>query len=143
MPIVNYPFTTLGPFSRPMLPIIATNPNTGLCQSAWALIDTGADECAFPANFAALMGHNFALGNQSGISTGNGVASAYSHTTQIDIYGLDALGSVVNNVVHTVPPSQVHYMQGLTTVLLGVQSFLGNFILTVNYSQKIFSVKAP
>jgi predicted aspartyl protease len=112
-------------------------------QSAWALIDTGADECAFPANFASLMGHNLTLGQPSGIITGNGVAGAYSHTTFIEIFGLDALSNVSKNVVHTIPPAQIHYMQGLTTVLLGVQSFLSNFILTVDYSRKVFSVKTP
>mgnify|MGYP001585305420 FL=1 len=89
MPIRNYPFsvTRPGDIARPYLPITITNPTTGKQLKVFALIDTGADECAFPASFAPLLGHNLQSGQQRKISTGNGITVAYSHTTRIEVEG--------------------------------------------------------
>lgn len=60
MPIRNYPFsiTRPGDMARPYLPISIINPATNKYLKVFALIDTGADECAFPASFAPLLGHD-------------------------------------------------------------------------------------
>jgi len=75
MPISNYPFTCLvpGSISRPMLPVCIINPHTGNSLCTWALIDTGADECALPAAYAERLGHTLHSGSPKQISTGNGV----------------------------------------------------------------------
>ncbi|OHE61273.1 MAG: hypothetical protein A2Z47_11285 [Thermodesulfovibrio sp. RBG_19FT_COMBO_42_12] len=59
MPVSNYPFsiTRPGDIARPYLPITIINPETNRHLRVFALIDTGADECAFPASFAPLLGH--------------------------------------------------------------------------------------
>jgi len=66
MPIRNYPFsvTKPGDVPRPYLPITIINPTTNKHLKVFALIDTGADECAFPASFAPLLGHSLQTGQQ-------------------------------------------------------------------------------
>ena len=44
--------------ARPWLRVIITNPHTGKRVGVWGIIDTGADECALPAAYAELLGHN-------------------------------------------------------------------------------------
>ena len=97
----------------------------------YALVDTGADECAFPASFAPVLGHNLQAGQSKRISTGNGITVAYSHTTRIAIDGFSTQDVLVD------------FMPNLSTPLLGVKSFLGNFILTVDYPNTTFSLLLP
>jgi predicted aspartyl protease len=103
------------------------NPETHKEIRVSALIDTGADECAIPASFAPLLGHNLQAGQLKRISTGHGITIAYSHTTRI-ISTQDVL---------------VDFMPNLSIPLLGVRSFLSNFILTVDYPSKQFSLRLP
>lgn len=133
MPIHSYPFviTRPGDLPRPYLPIIISNPDSGKFINVYALIDTGADECALPAAFASILGHNLAAGNEKKISTGNGVTSAYGHTSKIEIDNFST-GPVV-----------IDYMPNLPTPLLGYQSFLSKFVLIVNYPEKTFSLEYP
>jgi len=93
------------------------------------LIDTGADECALPARYAAILGHNLEAGTVKEINTGNGTTIAYSHTVKIEIEGF------------TVQDTLIDFMPNLHTVLLGTKSFLSNFILTVDYPRRVFSLK--
>jgi len=87
MSIRNYPFSIirLGDIARPYLPVTIINPDSNKQIKVYALIDTGADECAFPASFAPLLGHNLLAGQPRKISTGNGVTIAYGHITRIII----------------------------------------------------------
>jgi predicted aspartyl protease len=98
---------------------------------AYALVDTGADECAFPASFASLLGHNLQDGEVKRISTGNGVTQAYSHRAIIVIEKFSTQDVLVD------------FMPNLNIPLLGVRSFLSNFILTVDYPRKMFSLLLP
>jgi len=131
MPIRNYPFSIIRPgdAARPYLPVIILNPATEKRISVYALIDTGADECAFPASFAPLLGHNLQEGQQKKINTGNGITVAYGHTTKIEIERF-----VTQEVI-------VDFMPNLSIPLLGVKSFLGNFILTIDYPGKTYSLR--
>ena len=129
----NYPFYVVRPgdIARPYLPITIANPDTGKELKVFALVDTGADECAFPASFAPVLGHNLQAGQVKRISTGNGITVAYSHTTRIAIKDFSTRDVLVD------------FMPNLSTPLLGVKSFLGNFILTVDYPNKAFSLSLP
>lgn len=131
MPIRNYPFSVIRPgdVGRPYLPVTIINPDTNKQISVYALIDTGADECAFPASFAPIPGHNLQSGQPRKISTGNGVTIAYSHTTRIIIEDFSTQDVLID------------FMLNLYMPLLGVRSFLSNFILTVDYPNKIFSLQ--
>jgi len=64
MAIRNYPFSIIRPgdLPRPYLPVAILNPDTNMEIKVYGLIDTGADECAFPASFATLLGHNLQAG---------------------------------------------------------------------------------
>lgn len=133
MPVRDYPFSVVRPgdIARPYLPVTIINPDTGKELRVYALIDTGADECAFPASFASVLGHNLQAGQLRRISTGNGITVAYSHTTRLAIEDLSTQDVLVD------------FMPNLSIPLLGVKSFLSNFILTVDYPNRIFSLSLP
>lgn len=133
MSIRNYSFSIvrLGDIARPYLPVTIINPDSNKQIKVYVLIDTGADECAFPASFAPLLGHNLLSGQPRKISTGNGVTIAYSHITRIIIEEFSTQDVLVD------------FMPNLYFPLLGVRSFLGNFILTVDYPNKVFSLLLP
>ena len=133
MAIRNYPFSIIRPgdISRPYLPVTILNPDTNMEIKVYALVDTGADECAFPASFAPLLGHNLQAGQMKRVHTGNGITVAYSHTSRIIIEGFSTQDVLVD------------FMPNLNIPLLGVKSFLGNFILTIDYPNKLFSLTLP
>ena len=129
----DYPFSVIRPgdIARPYLPIIIINPDTEKQINVYALIDTGADECAFPASFASLLGHNLQEGQLKRISTGNGITIAYGHTTRIIVESFSTQDVLVD------------FMPNLNIPLLGVKSFLSNFILKVDYPNRAFSLMLP
>lgn len=133
MPIRDYPFTIIRPgdLARPFLPVRIANPDSNKSIRVYALIDTGADECALPATFASILGHNLFAGQQRKISTGNGVTIAYGHTTRIIIEKFSTQDVLID------------FMPNLNVPLLGVRSFLSNFVLHIDYTQKVFSLKLP
>lgn len=136
MPIRDCPFTRCnGDIFRPMLPISIINPHTGKHLNTIGLIDTGADECAIPAGIAQLLGHNLQAGITKPINTGNGLTNAYSHTTRFEIYH-----PVSHQLLYTIDNTPIDFMPNLNVVLLGVNSFLSGFVLTINYPKKNFSI---
>jgi len=131
MDIVDAPFLKFSPddLPRPWLPLIIKNPHTNQSVNVFGLIDTGADECAIPAHYASLIGHDLQAGTQKSISTGNGVTTAYAHTLCLETNGIK-----IDNVL-------IDFMPNLNVVLIGVKSFLSNFVLTVDYKRSVFSLK--
>jgi predicted aspartyl protease len=127
---ITRPFKILAPgqIPRPCIEVGLNNPHTGKSIALLALIDTGADECAMPAELAGLLGHNLTKGKPKPIRTGSGVSTAYSHTVDIKIDKFN-----ISNVL-------IDFMPNLLTPLLGVKSFLGNFILTVDYPAQTFTL---
>jgi len=130
MLVENYPFTVIRPsnVARPYLPLTIINPENKKQLNVFAMLDTGADECAFPATFAAPLGHNLQSGYQKNVSTGNGITIAYGHTVNIKAFNF-----TVENVL-------VDFMPNLYIPLLGVKSFLSNFTVTIDYPNKKFSI---
>lgn len=131
MDILNHPFKKISPgdIPRAALPLIVINPYVNKRIKTYGIIDTGADECAFPAQYAPLLGHNLQKGYPKSVNTGNGETIAYSHTVSIQIYDF-----VIKNVL-------VDFLPNLNIPLLGVKSFLSNFVLTVDYPNFTFSFK--
>ena len=123
-----------------MLPVYIINPETGIKVSSWGLIDTGADNCAIPAQHAPILGHNLTAGTIRQIRTGNGITNTYAHTTRIEIM---AIGDATEKVVHTTTDAPVIFMPNLNVVILGAEGFLSQFILTIDYPRKVFSLKSP
>ena len=130
MLVENYPFivTRPGDIARPYLPITIINPENQKEINVYALIDTGADECALPASFASPLGHNLQAGPQKKISTGNGITIAYGHTVCIKTFGFST-----ENVL-------IDFMPNLHIPLLGAKSFLNNFTFKIDYPNKVFSI---
>jgi predicted aspartyl protease len=130
MNLQDIPFIQIGSGNspKPWLPIVIINPHTGKSVPTYGLIDTGADECALPASFADILGHDLQKGVPADISTGNGMTTAYSHTVSIEI-----------DDFHT-DDVLIDFMPNLSVPLLGVRSFLSRFILTINYKNKTFSL---
>lgn len=131
MKLLNKPFIKLGPndIHRPWLPATIINPGTTQQVKVYGLIDTGADECALPANFAILLGHNLQSGYPKEINTGNGTTLAYSHTVRIKVENF------------TMEDTLIDFMPNLHVPLLGVKSFLSNFLLTIDYPHQKFSLE--
>jgi len=130
MDIIKKPFTIIraGGVARPILPVIIKNPHTGQEMRTIALIDTGADDCAFPASYASLTGHDLLAGQQKEIGTGNGRTVAYTHTISLEINN-----DKTENIL-------VDFMPNLHIGLLGVKNFLKHFILTIDYPEQNFSL---
>ena len=131
MSLISIPFTKLGPddIPRPWLPVTIINPHANRKIKIYGLVDTGADECALPAQYSVLLGHNLQQGYPKEINTGNGKTLAYSHTIRIEISDF------------TMQDTLIDFMPNLNVPLLGVRSFLSNFILTVNYPKLTFSLE--
>ncbi len=145
MYIVDFPF--IQPIAqcpkRPMLWVRVTNPHSGHSIRTYGLIDTGADECALPARYADLLGHNLGAGPIKKVSTGGGITTAYSHTCKIEIFDTDAYRHGQENVVYTISEAPIDFMPHLNCVLLEVENFLGQFVLTVDYLREVFSLRKP
>jgi predicted aspartyl protease len=79
MEIIDAPFLKFSPddLPRPWLPLTIRNPHTGQAVNVYGLIDTGADECAVPAHYAPMIGHDLQAGTEKSIRTGNGITTAY------------------------------------------------------------------
>jgi predicted aspartyl protease len=131
MDLIDVPFTQIRPgdIARPYLPITIKNPHTGKSTKLYGLLDTGADECAIPAGYAPLIGHNLQSGHSKQINTGNGITTAYGHTLCFEINGLK-----IDDVI-------IDFLPNLNIALLGVKSFLSNFVVTIDYKRKTFSLK--
>lgn len=130
MLVENYPFITTRPddIPRPYLPITIVNPENHKEINVYALVDTGADECALPASFASPLGHNLQSAPQKRISTAGGVTIAYLHTVCIKV-----LDFSTDDVL-------IDFIPNLHIPLLGVRSFLNDFTLKIDYPNKVFSI---
>ena len=119
---------------RPWITINISNPNSDSVISTYGLVDTGADECCIPADFAPLLGHDLRKGKKKDVTAGGGRTTVYAHTSSIELLGKDS------KVVHKIEKVPVDFMVGLTITLLGVKKFLENFNLRVNYPKQEFSI---
>lgn len=145
MPIDDYPFYAISPgdLPRPMLPIQIINPETNKSFKAWGLIDTGADECAFPAPLAPILGHDLFAGKMRQIGTGNGMTNSYAHTVRINVYKNSGEEIDDSTIVYTVNDIHVDFLPNLQCILLGVKNFLTVFNLNINYPTETFSLRRP
>ncbi len=127
---ISYPTSIL-------LPIIIINPENNKSYKTKGLIDTGACDCAIPADIAKILGHNLILGYPKIIGTGNGDSLAYSHTSTIQIFHPEKPDG---NPIYTLDNVLIDFMPNLHFPLLGVNGFLSEFILSINYPKRIFSL---
>jgi hypothetical protein len=138
MPIRELPFIKWHGVYRASLPIKIINPETGHVYSTKGIIDTGADECAVPAEFAEMLGHNLKAGFPKIINTASGPTTAFKHLSRIRIYH-----PADSQLLYETDNTSVDFMPELHVVLLGVNNFLSKFILEINYPRKVFSIRYP
>ena len=70
----------------------------------------------------------------------------YRPTLQIRIVNptkFDIFDPLTGAVVYTINDTPIDFLPNLHLVLLGVKSFLSNFVLNIDYPRKMFSVKKP
>ena len=145
MPIRNYPFSIVAPdpTQRPMLWIKITNPAKNLSFIALALVDTGADDCLFPAQTAQQLGHNLTSVVPKEIGTAGNPTTAYPHTSRVDILEIRPDGTYGSKVLHTIPDTLIDFAIDCECFLLGTKTFLNSFILEIDYPRKVFSIVKP
>lgn len=139
MPECIYPFVSFadefGNTVRPpstYLPVRITNPHSERSVVVYALIDTGADQCAFPESLAVELGHDFqGEGVESESTVGvSGATSVFLYTFDIDILTPDRKGvfASFHNMLISCVPTEI-------PSLLGVANCLNHFVLTINYPE--------
>ena len=133
----KYPFVSFvdegGNAVRPpstYLPVRITNPHASLSAVVYALIDTGADQCAFPESLAVELGHDFRGDGVLAESTlgVSGDTQVFMHTFDVAILVPDrsAVFASFQNILVSCVPTEI-------PALLGVNDCLNQFVLTIDY----------
>ena len=142
--IKDYPFTPVSDdIARPILWIRVINDNANRSVIMPALIDTGADECGFPASIASGLGYKLKSVHPKTIVTASGETIAYPHPAKVEVLAMNSAGQPTYDVVHTIDETPINFIEGLEGFLLGTRNFLSDFILTINYPRQIFSIRKP
>ncbi len=138
--LLNYPFGQFYPGNpyRPLLNLWLTNPENQFARPATGLIDTGADRCAIPAWLARELGHEITNTQYEECNTASGITRAYKHTFTIDIFDIENKTKLLE--VHQI---KIDVVEGLQQVLIGVDDFLAEYILTICYPDHFFSIQSP
>ncbi len=107
-----------------------------------AVVDTGADECAFPASIARQLGHKLEDGlTKKTVSTASGRTQAFSHMSRVEVLSVRADGLPGTDVLYTLPETPIDFIRGCESFLLGTRNFLSAFVLTVDYPAGVFSLR--
>jgi hypothetical protein len=138
MPIRNCPIIQFHSHDLHVkLPITIINPQTHKPYKTFGIIDTGASKCAVPALIAGILGYDTTNCKQEPVVTGSGQSYAYCLTTSMIIrHPINP----DNNVIFTIDNVLINYMPNLNIVLLGIDEFLSNFVLKIDYPKRIFSL---
>lgn len=99
------------------------------------------DECCLPASYAGFLGHNLTAGTAKKINTGNGLTTAYGHTCTVEILDTNLLFQGKEKIVYTIEETLIDFMPNLHCALLGVGTFLSQFMLTIDYPKQVFSIR--
>lgn len=127
-----------------MLWIRVTNPATGnRLPPVLAIIDTGADDCAFPAEVATVLGHNLESVAPKDVRTAGGDTKAYAHTSCVEILETLANGLPGKKVLYTISDTPIDFIKGCKDFLLGKRKFLSRFVVTFDFPRQRFSIRKP
>ena len=91
-----------------------------------ALVDSGADECTFPAWIVKTLGKDVFAGKQRIFSGIGGSVLAYLHKTELELNGVKFASDVYYS----------HEWDDMPFGLLGETSFFSRFDVTFSYSEK-------
>lgn len=145
MPIRQYPFFKLSENTPdiPLLYIKITNPETGKTLNTISLVDTGASDCHIPGKAAPILGINLESSDKSKSLTGGGNTTVYLHNCIIDIYDTREYWNKNLKIVYTIQKSKMVFVPNLHITCLGVMNFLDQFVLNIDYPNKVFSIYTP
>jgi len=139
MIIYNYPFTTLRGVARPMLWVrLSSLDGKKSTEPILAQIDTGADACIFP--FDVLYDLGYKLNYKAYIESFTGTGEAYSREVMIEILEMLQDGSAGNRVLYQISIVTVYFVKENKQFLLGAKGFLDNFVFTLDYKKRSFSL---
>ena len=96
-----------------------------------ALVDSGADECTFPAWIAKTLGHNVYKGKKKIFSGIGGSVLAYQHKTYLGLSGI----KFVTNIYYS------HEWDDMPFGLLGQAGFFSHFDVYFDYREKLILLK--
>lgn len=148
MPIDSYPFRVSAecPFNKPLVPVVLYNPANDFSYETWGLIDTGADMTCIPEYIAKALYHDVRNHKaKKDMSSGiGGEVKVYMHTFSLDVLYSDSNGKVTpNRFAIRIPKREFAVVPNLHMVILGEKDFLKNYVLTIDYPNKNFSLKKP
>jgi hypothetical protein len=118
---------------RPYIHIGVVCPDTGKHLKAVAILDTGADETAFPYSFADILGFDLSKSRTFSSRTAGGNASSIEHSVILKAY---ADGHEIE-----FPEDSVRFMQDLHIPILGVRTFLKYFTVVFDYFEESFTIE--
>jgi len=111
--------------------------------NALAIVDTGADDCVFPAKFAAALNHNLKSVKAKPMGTVNGQTFAYPHICTIQVLNMLDNGRAGDKILYTLNDVLIDFAERCEPFLLGAKQFLSKFVLTIDYPNQVFSIRNP
>ncbi len=126
-----------------MLWVRVTNSATNQAICALALVDTGADDCVFPAAVASELGYHLKSGTRKEIGTAGGNTYAYTHICTVEVLEMRRDGTAGSRILYRLPGTPIDFAEGCDMFLLGSRSFLSDLILEIDYPRQIFSLRCP
>ena len=127
-----------------MLWLRITNPDyPELSVRYAAIVDTGADDCVFPAEAAIVLKHKLTSVQPKVIQGINSSSLAYPHTSKIEVLEMGPDGLPTKTILLTMTDTPIDYLVGGQNFILGTKNFLSNFILTIDYPNQMFSIRNP
>ena len=114
---------------RPVIPVKLSLEKQGITFDG--LVDSGADECIFPAWIAKTLGHDVYKGKKKIFAGIGGSVLAYLHKTHLKLNGI----KFVANVYYS------HEWDDMPFGLLGQSGFFSHFDIHFNYREKLILLK--
>lgn len=143
---IKYPFTVSDEYKtaglQPYLPVRIIHPddvNTNIIVKG--LIDTGALISKFPVRYAKQIVLEFKNGNLVSGLTAGGEAQAYYCNCGVEVLDMDENGQILpTKVLAVLSNKQFVFGRCAPVALLGVNDFLKDYKLTVNYPNRYFTI---
>jgi hypothetical protein len=115
---------------RPVIPIGLSLGNRKITFDG--LIDSGADECTFPAWIANSLGHDVYRGKEKIFSGIGGSVLSYLHKTQLHLNGITFIADVYYS----------HAWDDMPFGLLGQAGFFAHFDIEFQYKKKTILLRS-
>lgn len=148
MPIVEYPFMRFSADSQwqPLLPLEIISPHNGHGIEGLGVVDTGATLCAIPSEWAEELGVSLDPATAMDLTSAGQKREAYKHVLGVRIFPISKVTDGVyieEKPIIELPEARIALISDLNYVILGVESFLDKYVLTINYQRQEFSIRTP